>query len=141
MVGVAALVVVTAMAWAWLWQPLLLDLSRLERDQPRGQSVLAAARLQAAAIASLEQAGASARTGDPRIAVERVLAERGLRGAATTLELQDARVRLTFVTIHLDALLGTLAALAKSEGLRPVEMTLTARVEPGTVRADVMLAR
>lgn len=141
MVGVAALVVVTAMAWAWLWQPLLLDLSRLERDQPRGQSVLAAARLQAAAIASLEQAGASARTGDPRIAVERVLAERGLRGAATTLELQDARVRLTFVTIHLDALLGTLAALAKSEGLRPVEMTLTARVEPGTVRADMMLAR
>jgi hypothetical protein len=38
-------------------------------------------------------------------------------------------------------LIGALETLQRDAGLRAVEATLTARVEPGTVRADFMLAR
>jgi len=70
-----------------------------------------------------------------------VLAERSLRAAVGTLDAQDGRVRLGFPAVRFDALVGLLDTLAKSEGLRAVDATLTARVEAGTVRADVTLAR
>jgi len=38
-------------------------------------------------------------------------------------------------------LIGLIDALAKDEHLRVVEAALTARVEPGTLRADLTLAR
>jgi len=34
-----------------------------------------------------------------------------------------------------------LDALAKTDGLRPLEATLTARVDPGNVRAEITLTR
>ena len=64
-----------------------------------------------------------------------------VRAAVSTLDVQDGRVRLGFAAVRFDALVGLLDALAKSEGLRAVDATLTARVEAGTVRADVTLAR
>ena len=40
-----------------------------------------------------------------------------------------------------DALIAGLEALQRDAQLRVVEATLTARVEPGTVRAELVLAR
>lgn len=141
LIALAAAVVAFAVLWLWLWQPMTADTARLERDLPRTQAVLAAARAQADDVAALQRASARAKTGDPRAAVERVLAERGLRAAVGTLDVQDGRVRLGFPAVRFDALVGLLDALAKSDGMRAVDATLTARVEAGTVRADVTLAR
>jgi type II secretory pathway component PulM len=141
LIALAAAVVAFAVLWLSLWQPMNADIARLERDLPRTQAVLAAARAQSDDLVALQRSSARAKTGDPRAAVERVLAERGLRAAAGTLDLQDGRVRLGFPTVRFDALVGLLDTLAKAEGLRAVDATLTARVEAGTVRADVTLAR
>jgi type II secretory pathway component PulM len=70
-----------------------------------------------------------------------VLAERGLRPAVTAIDVQDGRVRLTFAAVRFDALIALLDALARTDGLRAVDAVLAARVEPGTVRAELTLAR
>jgi general secretion pathway protein M len=141
LVTLAALVIVFAVAWAWLWQPMQSDVARLTRDLPRLKASLAAARAQANALVALQQTTALAKRSDPRVAVERVLVERNLRPSVTSLDVVDGRVRLTFAAVRFDALIGLLGALAKSEGLTAVDAVLTARVEPGTVRAEVALAR
>jgi hypothetical protein len=50
-------------------------------------------------------------------------------------------VRLTFASIDMPSLAVLLDALAREEQLFPVEALLAARVEPGTVRAELVLAR
>lgn len=136
----AIAVVVTAAAYAWLWRPMTADIARLTRDLPPARAALAAARAQADDLVARQRAGALPRSGDPKAAVERVLAERKLRPAVSLLDVADGRVRLTFGAVRFDALADFLTALGK-EGLRPMEAVVTARVEPGTVRAEFTLAR
>jgi type II secretory pathway component PulM len=79
--------------------------------------------------------------GDSRVAIERVLGERALKGALTSLEVKDNRTTITFAAISFDALVGVLDTLAKTDGLRAVDATLTSRIDPGTVRAEITLTR
>jgi type II secretory pathway component PulM len=137
----AAAVVLLAAGWGWLWQPLQEDSLRMRRELVRDRAVLATARAQAAELAALQRGTQSAPGGDPRVAIERVLGERGLKGALTSLEVKDDRTSITFAAIGFDELVGMLDALAKTHGLRPREATLTARVDPGNVRAEVTLTR
>jgi type II secretory pathway component PulM len=95
----------------------------------------------AAEIAGLARAPSPAAIGEPRVALDRVLAQHGLRSAVTQSEWQDGRARLVFAAVGFDALVAALEALQREGRLRVVEATLTARVEPGTVRAEVVLAR
>jgi type II secretory pathway component PulM len=79
---------------------------------------------------------------DARADIERVLAERGLAtGTAAPIDWRDGRARVTLESARFDALVGALEALQRDAKLRVVEATLTARVEPGTVRAEIVLAR
>lgn len=88
------------------------------------------------------QRGAPSPTaGDPRLALERVLDERALKSSLTSLDVKDSRVYVTFSAIGFEALIGMLDALAKTDGMRPVAATLTPRVEQGSVRAEITLAR
>lgn len=137
----AALVVLFAAGWTWLWQPVNADIARLQRDLPYAKSALAAARAQADELVALQRATVPVKSADPRSVVERALGERGLRNEVTALDLQDGRVRLTFAAVRFDALPALLAALAKADGLRVVDAVLSARVEPGIVRAELTLAR
>ena len=137
----AMAIVLFAAAWAWLWQPMQDDAERARRELPRDRAVLAAAEAQVADIAGLRQGGHVPPGGDPRVAIERMLGERGLKPALTSLVVKDDRVLITFAAVGFDALVGLLDALAKADGLRPVEATLTARVDAGTVRAEITLAR
>ena len=141
LVLVACVFVALAAAWVAVWQPIVADTARLERDRARDRVILASARADAEEISGAQRAATPVRGMDPRAAVDRVLAERGLRPLLTALDLQDGRVRATFDAIRLDALVGALDALAKSDGLFPIEMTLTPRVEPGTLRAELTLGR
>lgn len=141
LVALGFAIVATFVAWTFIWQPILRDTERAHRDLRRDRAVLANARVQADEIAGLAKSPATLKSSDPRSAVERVLTERQLRAAVTALDLQDNRVKVTFAAIHFDALVGALDVLAKTEGLRAVEATLTPRVAPGTVRAELALAR
>ena len=76
------------------------------------------ARVQADDIVALARAPAPARL-DPLPAVERALAERNLRGAVSSLDMQDGRVRLTFAMVRFDALPPLLDTLARGAGLVP----------------------
>jgi type II secretory pathway component PulM len=137
----ALAVVLIAAGWSWAWQPMQEDTARARREVLRDRAALGLAREQATEIAGLQRTAQSSPGGDPRLAIERVLAERSLKTSVTSLEVKDNRTYVTFAAIGFDALVGTLDALAKSDGLRPMEATLTSRVEPGTVRAEITLAR
>lgn len=141
LVLLAGAVVVAALGWTFVWQPAQGDIARLERDLPRQRAVLAAARAQADAIVALERTPAPARAIEPLAAVERVVAERGLRPAASLLDFSEGRVRLTFAAVRFDALPGLLDALTKTAGVRVADATITQRVEPGMVRAELALVR
>jgi type II secretory pathway component PulM len=137
----ATCVVLVAAAWTIVWQPMQDDSLRMRRDLQRERAVLATARAQAAEIAGLQRGTQPSFSGDPRLAIERVLGERGLKGALTLLEVKDTRTTITFTAIGFDALVGLLETLAKSDGLRVVDATLVSRIDPGTVRAEIVLAR
>jgi type II secretory pathway component PulM len=138
MVTVAAVVVVASIAWIGVWAPLNADIVRLSRDVPRIESLAVSARAQADDIAALARSPAPVRV-DPLPAVERVLAERNLRAAVTSLDLTDGRVRMTFAMVRFDALVPLLDSLARGAGLVPADITLQPRVEPGFVRAELVL--
>ena len=140
LVVAAAIVVACGIGWTWIWQPMKSDTARLARDLPRQQSVLAAARAQADSIAALERSPSPLRAADPMAAVERVLAERGLRPGAT-LDTQEGRVRLTFASLRFDAVPGLVDALSRTAGVRVADAVLTRRVEPALVRAEFTLVR
>jgi type II secretory pathway component PulM len=138
MVAIAAIAVLAAVAWVGVWTPMDADIARLARDVPRLEAQAAAAKAQADDIVALGRATAPAR-GDPLPAAERVLAERNLRAAASSLTMQDGRLRMSFAMVRLDALAPLLDALSRA-GLVPVDIVLQPRVEPGFVRADIALS-
>jgi general secretion pathway protein M len=138
---VASVIVILSVAWALIWQPVQDDTQRARRELLLARAALATARAQTDELAGLQRAAANPASADPRVAVERVLGERGVKASLTSLEAKDNRIHLTFTAVGFDALVGVLDALAKSDGLRAVEATLTSRVDPGTVRAEVTLAR
>jgi general secretion pathway protein M len=137
----AVAAVLLAAAWSLVWQPMQDDILRMRRELPRDRALLAAARAQATEITGLQRGTQLQFSGDSRKAIERVFSERALSGALTALEVKDTRTTITFAAISFDALVGLLDALAKTEGLRPVDATLTSRIDPGTVRAEITLTR
>ena len=91
-------------------------------------------------MAGLARAPAAAVAGDPRALLDRSLAAADLR-PVTQLEWQDGRARVVFAAVDFARLIAGLEALQRESGLTVVEATLTARIEPGTVRAELVLAR
>ncbi len=134
-------VVLGALAWALLWQPLVRDAEALRASQPGRAAVLAAARRMNDEIAGLARAPTAQTAPDARATLERILAQRNLRSSVTQLDWQEGRARLVFAAIGYDALIAALEALQREGQLRPIDATLTARVEPGMVRAELTLTR
>jgi type II secretory pathway component PulM len=135
------LLVGIAFVWAALWQPLTRDTAALRIAQAGRAATLADARRMAGEIGGLSRMPPKAGPGDARAALERILVQRNLRAAVTQLEWRDGRARVVLAAVDYDALVGALETLQRDAGLRVVEATLTARIEPGTVRADFTLAR
>ena len=140
---VAALVVVIVVALAWLaiWQPLQRDLGALASAAPAERQALAAARKMADEMAALGRNAPVRRASDARAELERVLNERGVRGSVTSLDWQDGRARIVFADVSVEMLVALLDTLERDGQLRVIEGTLTARVDPGTVRAELTLSR
>ena len=141
LVTVAAVVVAAAIVWFVIAQPMLTDIARAQRDNPRGHAILAAAQAQVTDIAALARETRPTAGTDAKASLERAIAERGLRSALTSLDVHESRVRVLFNDVRFDALASLLDALARSDGVRLVDATLTTRVEAGTVRAELTFVR
>ncbi len=141
LLGAAALVVLAALGWTLVWQPMTADIARLQRDNARDHGVLAAARAQAADLAALARDAKVVPGADARAVVERIIAERGLRPAVSSIDIQDGRVRVLFNSVQFEALAEALDALHRTDGVRLADAVLTTRVEPGTIRAELTFVR
>ena len=136
-----ALLAIAAFAWWVIWQPMTRDIAISRVANARNAVALAEARRMVEEMAGLERTALPAGGGDARSDLERVLAEQNLRALLTQQDSKDGRTRLVFGAVSFDALIGGLEALQRDAKLRVVQAALTARVEPGTVRAEVVLAR
>lgn len=137
--GVAALL---AAALAIAWQPFTAALSRARDDVARTRIELAIARERAAETESLVRAAvAPSPTADVRSTVTRVLGEHSLQSAPVEAKSADGRFAVVVADARFDAVVNALDALARKEGIRLVEGTVTARVDPGSVRAELTFAR
>jgi len=132
-----ALVVVLGVLYAIAWQPLTRDIERTRETLARDRATLATLRSYADVRASGTVDPAPV---DVRAAVERVLDARGLRGAAQ-LDARDGRVGVVLGTVPFDTLVRLLDDLARADRVRALEARITARVDPGTVRAELTLGR
>ena len=137
----AAVAVVIALGWALVWQPLNADVGRAREERARVNTLLALTRASFDEGAGLVRASPKVNGGDPRDAVARAFADRGLRIPTGGIDVRDNRVHVVLPEVRLDALVAALDALARDDGLRPVEASLTARVDPGTLRAELSFAR
>ena len=139
-ITVAAVVVLGALAWAFVWQPLTRDLERLRETVSIDRAALTSAHAMADEIAGMSRNTPPAR-GDLRLSVERALGDRGLRAPAVTIEPQADRVKVVIPAVPFSALVGALDATRKDAAAFVVEGVITPRVEPGSVRAEIVLAR
>ncbi|HEY1325504.1 MAG TPA: type II secretion system protein GspM [Casimicrobiaceae bacterium] len=134
-----ALVVVLAVLYAVAWQPITRDIARMREALARDRATLAL--LQGYAQPQRTSGAVESVSTDVRAAVERVLDTHDLRSAATSLDARDDRVSLVLGAVRFDALIAMLDDLARRDRIRVVEARLAARVEPGTVRAELTLGR
>jgi type II secretory pathway component PulM len=140
-VAAIALLVAATLGWLVLWQPLQQDLAARRAAAPDEYRALADAQRTAAEITGLTRTAPLRAAPEAQAELERILAERGLRAGATQLDWQQGRARIVIDAVRFDRLIAALEALQRDARLRVVEATLTARVDPGTVRAELVLAR
>lgn len=140
-IAAVALLVAATLGWLVLWQPLQEDLAALRAAVPAERAALAEGERMAGEIAGLARATSLPPAPEPQAAIERILGERGLRGGTTQVDWREGRARIAIDATRFDTLVAALDALQRDARLRIVEATLTARVEPGTVRAELVVAR
>ena len=136
-----AIVVVAALSWSMLWVPLARDTAALRLARSTNAAALSEAHDRAKEATELARTAARTPTLDPRAELDRVLAQQNLRPAVTSVDWRDGRAQLVFAAISFDNLISFLELLQRDAKLRVVEATMTARVEPGIVRAELTLAR
>jgi type II secretory pathway component PulM len=134
-------VVAFALLWWLAWQPLQRDSERLARELVQQRATLADARRQADEIAGLARNAPAPPAGDARAAIESALARQGLKPSGAIERIEGERWRMTLDAIAFDGLTSLLDALQREAGVRATEVSVTGRVEPGQVRAEVTLAR
>jgi len=133
--------VAAALLWVMVWQPLSRDTVALRLARAANASTLAEARDRVKELAELSRTSAKTASVDARADLDRALSQLNLRTAATSVEWREGRASLVFAAIGYDTLIGLIDALQRDARLRVVEATITARVDPGTVRAELTLAR
>ena len=134
-VFLAALALVAAL------RPLPAAIARAESEVGRTRSLLDVAQARIADNESLARTAAPLRAGDLRLAIDGVMARHELRAAPVPSASTEGRYSVVVDDVRFDSLVAALDALARDAGVRVVAATLTARVEPGRVRADLTFAR
>ncbi len=139
--GTLAIVAAAALAWWAIWQPLGRDIAAMRAVQARNAAALADARRMADEMAGLARAAPPPAAADARADLERVLTREGLRNSVTQADWQEGRARVVFAAVNYETLVAALEGLQRDARLRVVDAKLTARVEPGAIRAELVLTR
>jgi type II secretory pathway component PulM len=139
LLSLVSVVVVASTAWVALWQPMQQDIERMTRELDAQRTTLVDAHRRSEDIATQSRnAGAPAAHG-ARADLDATFARLGVK--ATSIErIDNDRLRVTFDAISFDVLPPLLEALQRDARLRAVDLTATARVEPGQVRAELTLS-
>jgi len=133
-----AIVVVAAFAWGFVADPIARLVPEARRDAARAALALDVAQRDAQAASTRSTAPAR---GPVEADLRQAFAQRTIDPADATIVATGGRVTLTFASIGFDAMLGLLDTLAREHAIHVVEATVLPRVEPGRVRADLVLAR
>jgi type II secretory pathway component PulM len=135
--GIAALAVVVFVVAI----PLQDAIARKREDLARDRLVLDVARSRTAENATLARASPPADNGDIRATIDRILGAQGLRYVPLEGQAVEGVQRITIEAAPFAALVRAVDALARDGGVRVTDASLTARVDPGTVRAEIVLTR
>jgi general secretion pathway protein M len=141
LIAFAAVLVAGFAAWLLLWTPLTADIATLRAEASRSRTALAEGRRMAEAIPALARAAPAPEPLPARAAVER--SATAAFGTATGLLIgaTDDAIRVTLPAAAFGAVVGFVESLQREARLQLHEATLTARVEPGTVRAELVFRR
>jgi type II secretory pathway component PulM len=118
------------------------SIASAREDVRRNERILEVARARAAESVALARAAVPATVGSAADAIDRVLRERGIAyrkasGDAPTPGSEGVVID----AVPFDALVAALDVLAREHRVRATEANVAARVEPGTVRAELLLSR
>lgn len=139
-IAILATVVVLVLLWALAWEPLQRDVRRLRIERDADRAALALARHDVDEINTLQRTPAVPPV-DLRTAVQQSLVAAGLRSAVTDMQWPQGRAQITFAGVEFASLVGWLESLQRQNGITVREATVSRRIEPGTVRAEVVLGR
>jgi type II secretory pathway component PulM len=128
-------------AWFGLWIPLTADIATLRAEAQRSRAALADGRRIAEAIPALARAARAPEPLPPRAAVERAATAAFGTTPGLLIGAADDSIRVTLPAVAFDAVAGFVESLQREARLQLHEATLTARVEPGTVRAELVFRR
>lgn len=139
---VAAAVLVAGFAvWLMIWVPLDASIATLRSEAPRSRAALAEGRRMAEAIPALARSARAPEPAPPRAAVERAAAAAFGTVPGLLIGGADESIRVTLPAVAFDAVVMFVESLQREARLQLHEATLTARVEPGTVRAELVFRR
>jgi len=138
MLGFGAIVVVAASLYAFAWRPIVDDIPRARADAMRAAQRLASASAAASVAASRAPAPARAPLD---ASVRGALAKHDVAAGDAALEVAGARAALTLPSVRFATLVGIVDTLARDDAVHVVDAAITARVEPGLVRAELTLSR
>jgi type II secretory pathway component PulM len=139
LLSLAGGVVLAGVAWLALWQPMQRDTERLTRQLATQRATLVDARRRAEDIATLSRNTAAPAPRDARADLDAALARQGIK--ATGVErIDNDRLRVMFDAVGFDRLPPLLDTLQRDARLRAVDLSATARIEPGQVRVELTLS-
>jgi type II secretory pathway component PulM len=108
---------------------------------PQQRAALVEGQRIADAIPALARTRRPPPAGPIRADVERALASAAGLATGAQVDVEGDRVRLTLPAAPFDGIVALLESLQRDAQLQLVEATLTARVETGRVRAELLLGR
>ncbi len=138
----AGALALAAAVGAWgVWLPLTADLARMRSAAPQSRAALAEARRMTEAIPALARTARPVPTGPARATVAQAVASMSAAVPGIEIDAQDDRVRVTFPAVPIDALVRLIESLQREAQLQLVDARLTARVDAGSVRAELIFGR
>lgn len=141
LVTAAVVLVAGFAAWLGLWIPLDADIATLRAEAPRSRTALAEGRKMAEAIPGLARAPRGPEPSPRRAAVERAAATAFGTVPGLAIAGPEDSLRVTLPAVAFDGVVVFVESLQREARLQLHEATLTARVEPGTVRAELVFRR
>jgi len=142
-IAVSVCVLALAILWAYVWQPISAERTRLIAAMPRLRAQADQVAQQGAEVDQLRSAVRARGPGSPpQSAVEQTMKAGGLASAfAGVSTLGEGRVQVSLRPVAFDDLVDALTELAEKHGLAVDSIALKAAGEPGKVQVDNLVLR